>query len=158
MHPNAQLIQKFYLAFQQRDANAMAAAYHPDAQFSDPVFPDLRGEQIGNMWRMLCERGADLDISFRDLSADDATGKAHWDARYTFSATKRKVFNSIDATFEFKDGKIFRHRDQFSFHRWASQALGPMGKLLGWTPLIRNKVRGTAAKNLASFTAKRGGK
>jgi len=32
----------------------------------------------------------------------------------------------------------------------------PAGLLLGWTPLLRNKVRSTAASNLAAFMAKRG--
>jgi len=156
MHPNTELLQRFYSAFQRRDGASMAAAYHPEAQFSDAVFTDLRGAQIGQMWRMLCERGADLDVQFRDVQADDRTGKAHWDARYTFSATGRKVLNQIDAEFEFKDGKIFRHRDRFSFYRWSSQALGPLGVALGWTPLVRNKVRRTAAQGLAQFTAKGG--
>jgi len=36
--PNAALIQRFYEAFQRSDAEAMAACYAPDVQFSDPVF------------------------------------------------------------------------------------------------------------------------
>src|SRR5688500_14161736 len=115
----------------------MAAAYHPEAFFSDAVFTRLHGAEIGNMWRMLCERGKDLTLEFRDVKADDVRGSAHWDARYTFAATGRKVLNQIDAEFEFKDGKILRHKDSFDFWKWSSQALGPVGKLLGWTPLIR---------------------
>ena len=49
MHPNAELLTGFYNAFAERDGAAMASAYHPDAQFSDPVFPDLRGPQVGAM-------------------------------------------------------------------------------------------------------------
>ncbi|MCS5593468.1 MAG: hypothetical protein NZ730_02720 [Porticoccaceae bacterium] len=29
------------------------------------------------------------------------------------------AYNAIDATFEFKDGRIFRHNDQFKFWRWS---------------------------------------
>ena len=83
--------------------------------------------------------------------ADDATGVAHWDARYSFSATGRKVLNRIDASFRFRDGLIVHHVDRFSFYRWSRQALGPVGLLLGWTPLVRNKVRAQAAKGLAEF-------
>lgn len=151
MHPNADLIQRFYRAFQKRDGAAMAACYHADVQFSDPVFTDLRGAQAGGMWKMLCEKGKDLRIEFRDVQADDKAGRAHWEAWYSFSATGRPVHNIIDATFEFRDGKIVRHTDRFDFHRWAGQALGFAGKLLGWTPMLQNKVRGMAASNLAQY-------
>lgn len=150
-HPNAALIDRFYTAFARKDAAAMAACYHPEVEFSDPVFPHLRGAEAGKMWDMLCARGADLRLTHTGVTADDRTGSAHWDAYYTFSATGRKVHNSIDARFELRDGLIVRHVDQFSFHRWARQALGPMGLLLGWTPLVKNKVRATAAKGLAEW-------
>ena len=64
------------------------------------------------------------------------------------------MHNIIDAEFEFKDGKIFRHDDQFDFWRWSRQALGPAGLLLGWTPILRNKVQKTARKGLEDFIAK----
>ncbi|HZI10315.1 MAG TPA: nuclear transport factor 2 family protein [Myxococcus sp.] len=156
MHPHSQLIFDFYTAFQRRDAKAMAACYHPDVEFSDPVFPGLRHARATSMWAMLCERGKDLELTFKDVQADDRTGRAHWDARYTFSATGRKVLNRIDAEFEFRDGKIVRHTDRFSFPAWSRQALGPMGLLLGWTPLLRNKVRSQAAHSLDKFMKERG--
>src|SRR5688572_8479639 len=111
MHPNEQLITNLYNAFQRRDGEAMAACYHPDATFSDPVFTDLRGAEPGNMWRMLCERGKDLQVTFRDVKADDTNGSAHWEATYSFSRSGRKVHNIIDSTFKFKDGKIIEHKD-----------------------------------------------
>jgi ketosteroid isomerase-like protein len=156
MHPNAQLISTFYSAFQRRDADAMAACYHPEAEFSDPAFPGLRHAEVTSMWRMLAERGKDLELTFTDVQADDRTGRAHWDARYTFGATGRKVLNRIDAEFEFRDGKILRHTDRFDFWRWSSQALGPVGMLLGWTPFLRNKVRSQARASLEKFMRDRG--
>ena len=155
MHRNAELIEKFYRAFQRRDAATMTTCYHPQVQFSDPVFTDLQGPRAGAMWRMLTERGKDLKVEFRDVHADDTTGTAHWEAWYTFSGTGKKVHNVIDATFEFKDGLIVRHTDRFDLHRWAGQALGFMGKLLGGTSFLQNKVRGTAAKSLEDFIARR---
>jgi ketosteroid isomerase-like protein len=156
MHPNAQLLTHFYSAFQRRDGDAMAACYHPDAEFSDEVFIGLRHGGVTSMWRMLCERGKDLTLEFRDIQADDRSGRAHWEAHYTFSTTGRKVHNIIDAEFEFRDGKILRHRDRFDFHRWSRQALGPMGLALGWTPFLKNKVRATARASLEKFMSERG--
>ena len=155
MSSNEETIRRFYSAFQQRDAATMAACYAPDVQFSDPVFTDLRGARAGAMWQMLIERGkGDLKIEFRDVRADATTGSAHWEAWYTFSASGRKVHNIIDATFEFRDGKIVRHTDRFDLHRWAGMALGLPGKLLGWTPLLQNKVRAMARKGLDDYTAR----
>ena len=113
------------------------------------------------MWRMLCEatqaKGADVwRLNFSDLDADGAKGRAHWDAHYRFSATGRIVDNSIDAQFEFNpQGRIVRHRDSFDFWKWSRQALGAPGWLLGWSPMLRNKIRATAAGNLRRFMAQR---
>lgn len=154
MHPNAELVTRFYTAFQRRDGVAMSACYAPGIVFSDPVFPRLEGPHAGAMWRMLCERGTDLEVTFRDVTADDARGTAHWDARYTFTQTGRKVLNRIDAAFEFAGGSIVRHVDTFDLYRWARQALGPIGLLLGWSPPVRNKVRRSAAAALAAWESK----
>ena len=156
MHEHAELITRFYTAFQDRDGAAMAACYHPDARFTDPVFPELCGWRIGAMWRMLTERGKDLRLEFSGVEADDASGEAHWEARYTFSGTGRKVHNVIDARFTFRDGLIATHDDRFDFYRWSKQALGPLGLLLGWTASVQGKVQGKAAKGLEDFIEKRG--
>ncbi len=156
MHPNAQLITDFYSAFQRRDAQAMATCYHPEVCFTDEAFVELQHHEPGAMWLMLCERGKDLELTFQDVQADDRQGSAHWDARYTFSATGRKVLNRIDAKFEFRDGKIVRHRDHFNFWAWSRQALGPAGLVLGWTPMLRKKVQSQARKSLNAFMRERG--
>jgi len=156
MSANAELIREFYAAFGRRDHAAMARCYAPDAQFSDPVFTDLRGWQVGAMWRMLCERATDLTVVASDVAADEATGRAHWEADYTFTATGRHVHNVIDATFELRGGRILRHTDRFDLYAWSRQALGAKGLLLGWTPLVRNAVRAQAARGLEAFARKHG--
>ena len=156
MHPNAQLITRFYEAFGRRDAETMAACYRPDVGFSDPVFPDLEGQAASDMWRMLAARATDLVVRFDVKSADDKRGAAHWDADYTFAKTGRKVNNRIDAQFEFQDGLIRRHTDHFDFWRWSRMALGAPGVLLGWSPVIRNAVRKQAAEGLEAFRRKAG--
>lgn len=153
MHPNAQRITDFYEAFARSDGDAMATAYAPDATFSDPAFVGLRGEQVGGMWRMLTGRAKDLRVEFSAVQADDATGSAHWEAWYTFSATGRKVHNIIEARFTFEDGLIKTHVDTFGFYRWSRQALGFPGLLLGWSGFLRRKVQGQARKGLDQFLA-----
>ena len=151
MHPNEALIHRFYRAFAARDAEGMAACYAPDVVFEDPAFGELHGDEARGMWRMLCARAKDLQLEHSDVVADDVRGHAHWEARYTFSQTGRKVHNRIDANFEFRDGLIAVHRDVFDFWAWSRQALGLPGVVLGWTPLLQGKVRAQAQAGLRKF-------
>jgi len=155
MHPHESLIREFYAAFARKDAEAMARCYHPDIFFSDTVFPSLRGEEAGDMWRMLLARATDLEVTLDSASADDQGGRAQWTARYTFSKTGRKVVNVIQAMFAFRDGLIVRHHDSFPFWRWARQALGPVGAMLGWFAPLKWSVRKQAAKGLEQFRERR---
>jgi ketosteroid isomerase-like protein len=149
---NARLIERFYAAFDAGDGDAMAACYAPNVEFSDPVFTDLRGERASAMWKMLTQGGGDLRVELLEHDADAERGSAHWRATYTFTETGRPVVNDVHATFRFEDGLIAEHRDTFDFHRWARQALGPVGLLLGWTPIVRSAVQRKAAARLDAFT------
>jgi hypothetical protein len=161
MHPNELTLKKFYDAFAQLDSATMAECYADDAAFDDEVF-SLRGKrEVCGMWHMLCEatqaRGRDAwKLQSSAIQADAQTGSAHWEADYRFSATGRLVHNIIDGRFSFNpQGLIVSHRDRFDFWAWSRQALGAPGLLLGWTPMLRAKVRAQAAGNLHRFLATR---
>jgi ketosteroid isomerase-like protein len=150
------LIEGFYAAFAQRDGAGMEACYTPDVRFSDPVFTELHGAEAGAMWRMLTERATDLRVELLEREADDGQGSARWRATYTFTQTGRPVVNDVRASFRFANGLIAEHEDDFDFYRWARQALGSTGALLGWTPLIRSAVRRRARAGLEEFLAREG--
>lgn len=154
MHPGAELIKTFYTSFKMRNADDMNACYHSDIVFSDPVFGTLRGVEVTSMWRMLCERGKDLDIQFSNIQANDERGSIHWEAWYTFSKSKRRVHNVIEAAFVFQDGKIISHTDKFNLWRWSSMALGLPGLFLGWTPFMQSAIRKDALRGLELFAQK----
>ena len=159
-HPYVATIERFYAAFAALDAATMAACYAADAKFRDPVFTLDGREDIAAMWAMLCAatraNGRDVwKLEWWDVHAEDDHGGAHWEAHYWFSATGRRVHNRIDARFAFRDGLIVAHLDDFDFWTWSRQALGAPGWLLGWTPILRNKVRAQAATKLALFKAGR---
>jgi ketosteroid isomerase-like protein len=149
-----EVADRFYGAFARRDGAAMAACYAPDATFSDPVFPQLDGTGAGAMWRMLCERGADLVVTHRIESEDGDRVVVRWDADYTFSTTGKKVHNEITATLVVRGEHIVAHTDVFDFWRWSRQALGVTGWLLGWSGSLQGKVRSTAAGQLDKWRAK----
>jgi ketosteroid isomerase-like protein len=153
---NEQLIHEFYQAFQRRDVEAMAACYHEQVHFSDPMFPNLHGHEAGQMWKSLLSGGTDLTLTYENVRADEKSGSARWIATYHFSLTGRKVVNVVDAAFEFQDGKIIRHTDTFSFSKWARMAFGWPGVLAGWTGSFQKKIRESVEKNFRAFVEKQG--
>ena len=146
-------IDAFYGAFQKQDAETMVSCYHKDIIFNDPAFGTLQGERAKNMWRMLCEnqKGKKFKVDSSDIVCCDDTGIAHWEAHYNFSKTGRKVHNRIDAEFKFKDGMIINHIDRFDLHKWAKQALGFKGFLLGGTNFFKNKLQSQTHQLLLKF-------
>lgn len=153
---HADVIEKLYEGLRTLDGKAMAACYTATASFEDPAFGLLRGDRIGGMWRMLTAGSDGISVDLSDVVVDGDEVSARWVARYTFGTTGRSVVNRATARYRF-DGKLIQeHVDTFSFHQWARQALGPVGLLLGWTPILRNKVRSQALANLDRFLASAG--
>jgi ketosteroid isomerase-like protein len=150
-HSNADLIERFYGSLSAKDGVAMAERYAADATFEDPAFGQLDAQDVGAMWRMLTSRAGDLTVEVSEITADDETGSARWIAHYTFTQTGRPVVNDIRASFRFADGLIAQHRDRFAWWRWARQALGAPGLLLGWNPLFHSAVRNKARETLAEY-------
>jgi ketosteroid isomerase-like protein len=149
---NRATVERLYAAMDRHDGEAMAACYAAEAKFSDPVFVDLTGDEPGDMWRMLTSRSADLHVELVEHDADEREGTAHWVAHYTFAQTGRAVVNDVRSMFVFDDaGRIRVQRDEFDFWRWARQALGRRGQLLGWTPVLQHTVRDRALAGLAAF-------
>ena len=147
---NDELIRSLYAALDRHDGEAMARLYAPDGRFRDPAFGELSGAEAGDMWRMLTGRSDDLSVELAAHSAEGEVGEARWIATYTFTPTGRPVVNDVRARFQFRDGLISEHVDTFSFWRWARQAFGPAGLILGLPPLSW-LVRRRARSGLAEF-------
>ena len=137
---------RFYNALARRDAATLASMYAADAAFQDPVFR-LRGAQVTAMWTGLLRRARDFSVSYTIAQAGNDRGSVEWTARYLF-AGKRPVVNVILSELEFRDGKIVQHTDAFDFPRWAAQALGVSGRLLGRFGWFRRSVGRKAARGL----------
>lgn len=152
MNKNEILIQKFYTAFQQRDYKTMQACYADHAVFSDPAFGTLQGNEVRAMWEMLCKQAQNFSLTFSNIETqDDEYNSCRWTAVYNFSKTGRKVTNKIKAHIRIQNGKITEHTDNFDLWKWSRQALGLPGLLLGWTPMLQNKIRSTARRSLEKF-------
>lgn len=144
---SAETIRRLYEAFRAHDGEAMAACYAPEARFDDPVFT-LGGSGVGDMWRMLTERGG-VRVAYEIVDEH----YARWTADYELDG--RPVHNEIASAFEFDaEGRIAAQVDRFDFPRWAAQALGWRGKLLGRTRFLRRAVQRQAAARLARWQAR----
>lgn len=140
--------------FKNLNADGMIKCYHPEVVFEDPAFGVLKGDDARNMWRMLCESQKDKNflLDYFDVHANSEKGKAKWEAEYTFSKTSRRVKNVIEAKFEFKDGKIYRHHDVFNLYNWSIQALGFKGLILGWTPFFKKSLQKNTSTLLKKYS------
>ncbi|MEQ8241254.1 MAG: nuclear transport factor 2 family protein [Cyclobacteriaceae bacterium] len=142
----------FYTAFQNNDTNTMVSLYHDNATFEDPAFGKLNAAQARAMWQMLLERSkGELKVTFNVIEESATQATCHWEAIYKFGPKKRPIHNKITARFKFEDGKIIEHIDEFNFWKWSGMALGTSGWLLGFTPIVKNKVRQTVKKLLKSY-------
>jgi ketosteroid isomerase-like protein len=148
MHPNAELLRTLYTCLSHKDADGMAACYHPDATFHDIAF-DLSGrDQIHAMWDMV-RHAQGFKATFKIIGADDEKGSADLVDDYVFGATGRHVRNVIHSEFTFRDGLIHQHRDSCDAFSWSIQALGPVKGAVAWlVPALR---RGMARKKLDAF-------
>jgi ketosteroid isomerase-like protein len=158
MPTNADVLHKFYTAFQQLDYQTMNSCYSDDIVFNDPAFGLLQGDEAKYMWEMLCKNARNFSLTFSNIQLlDEEYATCNWVATYTFSKTGRRVVNNIKAFMRLKDGKIIEHSDGFKLSKWAAQALGLPGVLLGWTGFMKRKIQKNVRKNLISFIEKKRG-
>ncbi|MFV8376132.1 nuclear transport factor 2 family protein [Flavobacterium sp. LB1P62] len=152
MTPNEKTLIKFYTAFANADASAMCECYHPNIKFRDPIFDLLKGNDVCQMWEMLIERSkGNTKIEFSDVKANEYIGSARWIATYNFSKTNRIVVNKIRAQFQFKDGLIIKHTDDFDIWKWSKQAFGIKGYLFGWTGYFQKKIHQKAILSVKKY-------
>lgn len=152
MTANEEIIHTFYSAFSKSDTATMFKLYAPDVRFMDPIFGSLTGSDVLSMWSMLIGKSkGKMHIEVKNIKADEFTGSAQWTATYQYSATNRKVVNVIHADFQFKDGLIIKHTDDFDIWKWSRQALGLPGSLMGWTGFMQQKIQEKALLSLQNF-------
>lgn len=91
-----------------------------------------------------------IKITFRNVQEDEKNGTFE----DVFALTGIKVLNTINSSFEFKNGKIIQHSDRFFMWAWLRQALAWKVLLLGWTPFLKAKIQKQAINHLMKFRKK----
>lgn len=133
----------------------MNSCYSTAVIFSDPAFGVLENEEVFSMWEMLTKNAQKFSLTFEDPE-DRGEGywTCNWQATYRFSKTGKMVTNRVKAYMKLENGLITEHSDAFSFHRWAAQAFGFTGWLLGWTGFFKRAVKKKARKQLELYMMK----
>lgn len=155
---SAKKLEDFFASFKRLDSEGMSNLYSDDATFTDEVFKLQGRVEISRMWTVLLSNIMRKGQETWQLSyVVESDTSVSWEATYLFSATGRTVTNKVRSKFVFNsDGKVSRQVDTFDFWRWSSQALGTVGILLGWSPLLKNKLRAKALDGLNLFSKQKG--
>ena len=153
MKSNKDLIRTFYDAFARLDYRTIQSCYNNNPVFNDPVFGILQGDEVKAMWEMLCKNAKDFSLQYSLIEIDGEYATCKWMAAYTFSRTGKRVVNNVKAYMRIQNNAIIEHTDEFDFYKWARQALGLPGILLGWSGYLKNKIRRNAKSSLRSFMA-----
>lgn len=148
---NKEIIESFYKAFQALDSKTMNSLLDENIVFEDPAFGKQKGERAKYMWQFLCENANDFKMSFSNIEADKKNGTAHWEAKYVFKTTGNKVHNIIESKFEFKNGLISKHKDNFDLKKWVKQAMGSAVGFIGGSFLMKKAVRSQSNKLLDKY-------
>ncbi len=146
-------LRQFYADFERGASEACLAQLHPKVSFRDPFFGERKGAGVVAMIRMLCAgRTPDRRFEVHSVSVHDAThATVQWTAHYTFTLTGRRIANCISTPVELREGRLYRYEDRFDTWAWHRMAFGPLGWILGWTPLLTGRVSATLDRRLASF-------
>ena len=153
-----QQIRKFYADLEQGRAEACIEQLSAGATFEDPIFGNVGPGEVPSLLRFLCANpspGRRFEVHEVQIhDGDRAT--VQWTAHYTFPTTGRAVANQIETPMSFRADKLHSYADRFDLWRWMGMALGPVGGLFGWTPMLQDKVRSTVRGRLARFRENQG--
>jgi hypothetical protein len=145
MHPNEEVIKKFYESFKVWNFHTMKSCYAPEAEFEDVAFKLKGADNVDVMWEMLCTRKDKIEVRVSNIHADEKTGTADWEADYLYPdgneepdrSKQKPIANKIKATFEFSDGKIIKHHDSCEVAKLAEMLFpGLLGVIVSRIPFL----------------------
>jgi limonene-1,2-epoxide hydrolase len=104
------LIDRFFVGLRERDAEAIAACYARDAEYSSHLLGRVVGARVPAYWRMICARANMHELRIEAVDADPRGGVARWTARY--ACGRQQVRHVVESTFRFDGGRISRQHDR----------------------------------------------
>jgi hypothetical protein len=67
---------------------------------------------------------------------------------------EERLASNVALVERLEQGLIRWQNDVFDLYRWARQALGIKGLVLGWTPPVQRAIRRQASRSLDAFAAR----
>lgn len=150
-----EIVTSFYDCFAKGEAKGMLNFYAEEVIFCDPAFGKLSGNRPHEMWRMLLGRFDEhTTINFEVVETEANKAQVKWTAKYHFGKKRRPVTNRVTSTLILKNEKIVEYYDNFDIWKWAYQAIGIGGLLLGWSKFFQLKIQQNTNKMLDKYIAK----
>ncbi len=145
------LVRRYFDALARLDGEAMAQCLHPMVSYSDPVFADLRGDDVGWRWRLMTRGASDMHLAYDIVRGDARKAQVQWQARYRFAGSARQVSNKVLTTLTFWDGTIVRQIDEYDFARWSRSSAGVLAWAVCALPGARAALQRRALHRLRAF-------
>jgi len=132
----------FYNNLNASNLASLAAIYHPDVRFCDPVHQISGIAALGDYFAHAYARLTESHFSVRSMAAYGDTGFVSWQMRIRHPAIARGNEILVDGCSELRwqeDGLIIAHRDYYDLTQMVYQHL----PVIGW---LTSKVKQQMAK------------
>ena len=141
------IVEQFYAALNAKDLLTLRSLYHPKAEYNDEIF-SLNYKEILALWYSSMQPEMELVAEVHSIDQQKESIVTHWTISYTIASINKRITLDEVGRFEFQDGLIIRHTDEYSFYRWCAQAFGVAGMLASWSKWLRKKVRNQAYSSI----------
>jgi limonene-1,2-epoxide hydrolase len=144
-----EIVKEFYKALDSGDYRTVNEFYHKNAHYKDEIF-DFKGLEIHALWYTATLPDMELSAELESIREEEDAIYTEWVMSYTLDIIKRRIRLKEKGKFTFQEGKIIEHTDKYDFWTWCIQAFGIIGRALGWSNWLQNRVRSQAKKSVLS--------
>ncbi len=141
------LVKQFYDALNRGDYKFVNRLYHSDARYKDEIF-DFQGAEIHALWYSATRPEMKLFAKLESIHEENDKVVTEWIMTYTLDVINRRISLREKGTFVFQGEKIIKHTDEYDFWSWCTQAFGIIGRALGWSVWLQNRVKKQARKSV----------
>jgi hypothetical protein len=133
------------------DAGLLLSVYHPQASYTDPVHPDIRGARLGWLIRYRLAHFEHLQGEPLWIRGDERKGQMQWRLSWRRRGATGQGRLTLLTTFSFWEDAIVRQVDEFQPWACLRQTRGLSGLALGWLPGRLSTEQRRAAAGLDRF-------
>jgi hypothetical protein len=153
LHPNVVLLERFYTGIQNSDIAAIRTCYAPNVVLLRPgLWRATRRQDGSDVGHVIQPRRAPADHLQRPIRRRlHRLGTLGSPLRVRQDRAPGPQPDHLRISL--RRARVAEHRDSFRVYRWAAMAIGPVGRLAGWTPLLRSALHKETVRLLDRFQA-----